>query len=91
MRVGVGSRVCTRQRRLLQSKPPNDCAKLSQKGDRLSMHYTGTLYSSCKKFDSSLDRNEPFAFTLGTRPVPMRLLWKLHRSSAACDCQAPEK
>ena len=48
---------------------PDVCDKKTQPGDKLKMHYTGTLYSDCSKFDTSLDRNEAFAFTLGKGEV----------------------
>lgn len=47
---------------------PELCTTKSKSGDMLTMHYTGTL-TDATKFDSSLDRDQPFTFQIGAGQV----------------------
>ena len=51
------------------NKVPDDKCKIkSQKGDKLSMHYTGTLVDGTE-FDSSIPSGKPLEFTVGNQEV----------------------
>lgn len=47
---------------------PIECDRKTQKGDKVQMHYRGTLADG-KKFDASYDRGTPFSFKLGSGQV----------------------
>lgn len=68
MKVKIVS--CTREPTLqVETTVAGDGKTYPQRGDKLSMHYCGTLASNGEKFDSSRDRGEPFEFTIGVGQV----------------------
>lgn len=46
-----------------------DGENFPNKGDKLQMHYKGTLASDGSAFDSSYDRGRPFEFKIGKGEV----------------------
>ncbi|KAK3180172.1 Peptidyl-prolyl cis-trans isomerase fpr2 [Lecanicillium sp. MT-2017a] len=46
-----------------------ECERKTQKGDKVSMHYRGTLADSGKQFDASYDRGQPLTFKVGSGQV----------------------
>ncbi|VDC00721.1 unnamed protein product [Peniophora sp. CBMAI 1063] len=52
----------------IQTLRPGNGANFPAAGDRVKIHYTGTLQDG-RKFDSSKDRNEPFITQIGVGKV----------------------
>lgn len=48
---------------------PKECSAKSKRGDFISIHYNGTLYTNGNDFDSSLLREQPFVFQLGKKSM----------------------
>ncbi|KIW84258.1 hypothetical protein Z517_03508 [Fonsecaea pedrosoi CBS 271.37] len=49
--------------------PDIECTRKTHKGDKIDVHYRGTLQSTGKEFDSSYSRGSPLSFELGAGRV----------------------
>lgn len=54
---------------IVETTGPGDGSTYPQHGDRLTMHYTGTIAGSQKIFDCSRTRGEAFVFNVGVKQV----------------------
>jgi len=66
--LGGDSKITKLQIGVKKRIPADECTIKSRKGDKLKMHYTGTLEDGTE-FDSSVPRGSPLEFTLGAGQV----------------------
>ena len=52
-----------------EEPPVKGGLNVAENGHKVSVHYTGRLQSNGQKFDSSVDRGQPFTFMLGGKQV----------------------
>lgn len=45
------------------------CTRPTQRGDKINVHYRGTLESDGSEFDASYNRGQPLSFTVGKGQV----------------------
>lgn len=53
----------------IETTSPVRCSRRTHNGDRVSVHYRGTLQSDGSEFDASYNRGDPFSFVLGKGQV----------------------
>lgn len=68
--IFVSFTICLASELKIENVLSNECeeSRRTKSGDTVQMHYTGTLDDGTK-FDSSLDRGQPFSFQLGVGQV----------------------
>lgn len=49
--------------------PEVTCTRKTKSGDKIDVHYRGTLASDGSQFDASYDRGTPLSFAVGTGRV----------------------
>lgn len=54
---------------IVEEVPASECKIRAEKGDTVSVHYSGSLLGSDELFDSSYSRGVPIEFVLGTGRV----------------------
>ena len=66
---GDGQEIATEELKMVETETLEEgTGEGAENGNSLKVHYTGTLEDGTK-FDSSLDRGDPFVFTLGVGQV----------------------
>ncbi|GMM31670.1 peptidylprolyl isomerase family protein [Martiniozyma asiatica (nom. inval.)] len=66
--VAIGQAKADEQLQIEHLSGPTECARAAESGDVVAVHYTGSLIDGTE-FDSSIPRQRPISFTLGSGQV----------------------